>query len=217
MKAKFIVPLLCALPMMANAAIPYRVEQIKTPVADVPSGLDNESLARMRRFYIAGMYNMSLWQDYTNEHDVSIHGKDAGGFEVMAGVRIVDTFRTEINYAHNDAKWDEMSFQTDALMVNAIIDARIDNLYRPLRNQMIVPYVGLGAGLSWNSANDGIELDKKVTPVMSAMAGLAFEFNDIFALDLGYKYFYMFKPESNVMPELNPVAHQLRAGARISF
>ena len=132
-------------------------------------------------------------------------------------VRIVDTFRTEINYAHNDAKWDEMSFQTDALMINAIIDARIDNLYRPLRNQMIVPYVGLGAGISWNSANDGIELDKKITPVISAMAGLAFEFNDIFALDLGYKYFYMFKPESNVMPELNPVAHQLRAGARISF
>ena len=39
MKAKFIIPFLCALPMVANAAIPYRVEQVKMPDADAPAGL----------------------------------------------------------------------------------------------------------------------------------------------------------------------------------
>ncbi len=217
MKTKILISLLCTLPMMANASIPYRVEQIKTPEANTPSGLDGEALARTHRFYVGGMYNSSWWQDYTDEHNVSVQGKDASGYEIMAGVRVADTFRMELNYAHTDARWKELSFQTDAFMVNAIIDARIDNLYRPLRNQMIVPYVGLGAGLSWNSSNDGAELDKTMTPVLSAMAGFGIEFNDIFALDLGYRYFYMFKPESNVMPDLNPAAHQLRAGARISF
>lgn len=217
MKMKFIVPLLCALPMMANAAIPYRVEQVGTPATDVNSGNDNEALARMRRFYVGGMYNMSIWADYTNDQNISINGKDTNGFEIMAGIRVYDTFRLELDWTSTDAKWNELSFQTDAFMVNAIIDARIDSLYRTLRRQMIVPYVGVGAGLSWNSTNDDAELGKKMTPAVSAMAGFAIEFNDIFALDLGYKYFYMFRPEPDVMHDLNPAAHQFRAGARISF
>ena len=156
-------------------------------------------------------------QDYTNKHDNSIHGKDSGGFEIIAGMRIIDTVRTEVDYTHTDAQWDELSFKTDTFMINTIVDARVDSLYRTLRNQMIVPYVGLGIGLSWNSANDGTELNKKIAPAVSAMAGLGIEFNEMFAVDLGYKYFYMFNPEPNIMSDLNPVAHQLRAGARISF
>lgn len=217
MKAKFIIPFLCALPMMANAAIPYRVEQVKMPDADAPAGLDNEALARMRRFYVGGAYNFAMWQDYTDENDQSVTGKNTSGFDVMLGLRVYDTFRVELDYTHTDAKWQELNFQTDSFMVNAILDARIDNIYRLFRTQMIVPYVGVGAGLSWNKAGDGVSLDKKIAPSVAALAGFAIEFNDIFALDLGYKYFYMFKPEADVMPDLNPAAHQFRAGARISF
>ena len=51
----------------------------------------------------------------------------------------------------------------------------------------------------------------------SAMAGVSVEFNKIFALDFGYRYFYMFNPGTDIVSDLNPSAHQFRAGARISF
>ena len=87
MKAKFILPFLCALPMVANAAIPYRVEQIKTPAAEVPSGLDNEAYARTRRFYVGGMYNFAMWQNFTDDNDITISGQNSSSFEGVAGLR----------------------------------------------------------------------------------------------------------------------------------
>ena len=160
MKAKFILPILCALPMAANAAIPYRVEQIKMPVADTPSGIDNEAYARTRRFYVGGMYNFAMWQNFTDDNDVSINGKNSNNFEGFAGLRIYDTIRMELNYLRMNAKWNDLSLTGDTFMLNAIWDARIDNIYRIFRSQMIVPYVGVGAGLSWNSADDGATLNK---------------------------------------------------------
>lgn len=217
MKAKFILPFLCTLPMVANAAIPYRVEQIKTPVAEMPSGLDNEAYARMRRFYVGGMYNFAMWQNFTDDQDVSINGKNSNSFEGFAGLRIYDTFRMELNYLRTDAKYNDLSLTGDTFFVNAIFDARIDNIYRIFRSQMIVPYVGAGAGLSWNSADDGVSLDKKISPVAAALAGISVEFSSIFALDFGYRYFYMFEPGTDVIKKLNPSSHQFRVGARISF
>lgn len=52
---------------------------------------------------------------------------------------------------------------------------------------------------------------------MSAMAGISIEFNDIFALDFGYKYLYMFDGDTNIVADFAPTAHQFRAGARIHF
>lgn len=217
MKAKFILPFLCALPMVANAAIPYRVEQIKTPAAEVPSGLDNEAYARTRRFYVGGMYNFAMWQNFTDDNDITISGKNSSSFEGVAGLRIYDTFRMELNYLRTNAEYDALSLTGDTFFVNAIWDARIDNIYRIFRSQMIVPYVGAGAGLSWNSADDGVSLDKKISPVAAALAGISVEFSSIFALDFGYRYFYMFEPGTDVIEKLNPSSHQFRVGARVSF
>ena len=217
MKAKFILPILCALPMVANAAIPYRVEQIKMPVADTPSGIDNEAYARTRRFYVGGMYNFAMWQNFTDDNDVSINGKNSNNFEGFAGLRIYDTFRMELNYLRMNAKWNDLSLTGDTFMLNAIWDARIDNIYRIFRSQMIVPYVGVGAGLSWNSADDGATLNKKISPAAAALAGISVEFSSIFALDFGYRYFYMFEPGTDTVEKLNPAAHQFRVGARVSF
>lgn len=217
MKAKFILPFLCALPMVANAAIPYRVEQIKTPAAEVPSGLDNEAYARTRRFYVGGMYNFAMWQNFTDDNDISINGKNSSSFEGVAGLRIYDTFRMELNYLRTNAEYNALSLTGDTFFVNAIWDARIDNIYRIFRSQMIVPYVGAGAGLSWNSADDGVSLDKKISPVAAALAGISVEFSSIFALDFGYRYFYMFEPGTDVIEKLNPSSHQFRVGARVSF
>lgn len=217
MKAQFILPVLLTLPMVANAAIPYRAEQIKMPAPETPSGIDNEAFARMRRFYIGGMYNFSMWQNYTDDNNLSISGKNTSSFEGFAGVRIYDTFRMELNYLRTDVKYNDLSLSGDTFFVNAIFDARIDNIYRIFRSQMIVPYVGVGAGLSWNSGNDGLSLQDKISPVAAALAGISVEFSSIFALDFGYRYFYMFEPGTDIIEKLNPSSHQFRVGARISF
>lgn len=217
MKAKFILPILCTLPMMANAAIPYRVEQLKMPPANTPSGIDNEAYARTRRFYLGGMYNFAMWQDYTDNTNTSISGKTSDSFEAFAGLRIYDTFRMELNYIRTNAEWNALKLTGDTFMLNAIIDARLDSIYRIFRSQMIVPYIGVGAGLSWNSSDDDVTLDNKISPAAAALAGFGIEFSSIFALDFGYRYFYMFNPDVNTIKNLNPAAHQFRVGARISF
>ncbi len=211
MNFKFLLPVLFVVPAVADAAIPYRVEQLKMPTPQ------NEDLSDLNRFYIGGAYNFSMWSDYTDDTDVSIAGKNTSSFEVMAGLRIYDTFRIEANYLRTTADWNAFSFTGDTFFINAVWDARIDSMYRLFRTQMLVPYVGFGAGLSWNSADDGVHLDNKIAPAVAALAGVSVEFNKIFALDFGYRYFYMFNPGVDVVSDLNPAAHQFRAGARISF
>ncbi len=211
MKTKILLSLICMMPLVANASLPYRVEQVKMPVGD------NETYASEHRFYIGGGYNFSMWQDFTDEQNISITGKKSSGFEGVLGVRITDIFRLEANYVHTDAKWNQFSYSADMAMLNMIIDARQNSIYNLFHSQMLIPYVGIGAGASWNSANDGVRLDAKISPVISALAGISIEFNPMFALDLGYRYLYMFDPETNMVSDFNPSAHQFRAGARISF
>lgn len=210
MNIKFLLPILCLLPSVAGAAIPYRVEQLKMPA---PA----EDFSDINRFYIGGAYNFAMWQNYTDEDNISVNGENTSCFEFMAGYRIYDTFRMELNYLRTDAQYNAFSFSGHTFFVNAIWDARIDSMYRLFRSQMLVPYVGVGGGLSWNSADDGVHLDNKIAPVAAAMAGVSVEFNKIFALDFGYRYFYMFNPGADIMSNFNPSAHQFRAGARISF
>lgn len=217
MKAKFILPIICTLPMVANAAIPYRVEQLKMPQTETSSGIDNEAYARTHRFYIGGMYNFAMWQNYTDDTNTSISGKNSDTFEAFAGLRVYDTFRIELNYLRTNAEWNALKLTGDTFMLNAILDARIDSIYRIFRSQMIVPYIGVGAGLSWNSSDDDVTLDNKISPAAAALAGFGIEFSSIFALDFGYRYFYMFKPGVDTVAGLNPTAHQFRVGARISF
>ena len=210
MNTKILLPMLCLLPSVAGAAIPYRVEQLKMPA---PA----EDFSDINRFYIGGAYNFAMWQNYTDEDNVSVNGENTSSFEFMAGYRIYDTFRMELNYLRTDAQYNAFSFSGDTFFVNAIWDARIDSMYRLFRSQMLVPYVGVGGGLSWNSADDGVHLDNKIAPVAAVMAGVSVEFNKIFALDFGYRYFYMFNPGTDIVSDLNPSSHQFRAGARIGF
>lgn len=215
MKAKILFTALCLMPMMAGAAIPYRVEQVRMPAPETPTGEDSSAFARMHRFYIGGGYNYSMWQNVADDV-LTINGKNTSGFEAVAGIRITDTFRIEANYARTDAKWKDLSFTGDTAFVNAIVDARIGNLYRPFREQMLVPYVGAGAGLSWNSSDDAT-LDDKISPVAAALAGIAVEFGEYFTIDFGYRYVYMFGPKNDIIDGFNASAHQFRAGVRVNF
>lgn len=210
MKAKILLSLLLLSPVVANAGIPYRVEQLKMPG-------ESEDFSDINRFYIGGAYNFSMWQNYTDEQDTTINGENSSNFEAMAGFRIYDTFRVEANYIRTTADWNALSFTGDTVFVNAIWDARIDSMYRLFRTQMLVPYVGFGGGLSWNNTDDGLRLEHKISPVAAVLAGIGVEFNKIFALDFGYRYFYMFNPGTDLVADLNPSAHQFRIGARISF
>jgi len=216
MKAKILFGALCLVTSVANAAIPYRVEQVKMPAPQTPTGLDDEALARKHRFYIGGAYNFAMWQNYTDENNVHVDGKNSSGFEAYAGIRLYDTFRIEGNYIHTAAKYNAFELTSDVAMVNAIFDARIDNIYRLFRTQRLVPYVGLGAGVSFNNGDD-VHIDNKMTPVAAALAGVGVELGEQFALDFGYRYFYMFTPKFDVISDLAPASHQFRVGARVNF
>jgi hypothetical protein len=224
MKNKILVSLLCLLPMAANAAIPYRVEQTKSPVNFEPgSGNDDEALARERRFYVGGAYDFSLWNDRADSTAArEIKGKNTSSFEAMAGVRVYDTFRIEANYVAAKAQWDEpasgqnLKLSGDMILLNAVFDARIDSLYRPFRRQRIVPYVGAGLGVSMSRAENATIKNKNI-PVAAASAGIGIEFGSRFTIDLGYRYMYVFAPKFDVFEDLNPIAHQFRGGVRFNF
>ena len=216
MKTKLLIGALCLIATSANASIPYRVRQVVTPPVEDPEGYDSEAFARDHRFYVGGMYNFSMWQSYTDENDVYKEGKNTSSFDVVAGLRIYDIFRLEANYTRTNAKWDDLSLTGNTVLLNAIVDARIDSMYRLFRSQHLVPYVGVGAGLSGNEV-DGAKIDDKISPVVSVMAGLGIELGEYFTIDAGYRYMYMFSPKFDVINDLNPMAHQFRIGARINF
>ena len=165
---------------------------------------------------IKGVSNINSIK-YTDDNDVEISGKHSQSYEILTGLRVSDTFRLELDYTHTKAIWNQMSFDGETFLLNAIIDARIDSIYRILRNQMIMPYVGIGAGASWNTGKNTTNIDIKVSPVVAAMAGISIEFNPHFALDFGYRYLYMFNQKNNIVDDLNATAHQFRVGARVGF
>lgn len=210
MKRKILFALLCLLPMVAKAEISYRVEQ-----NELISSEQKPMFASDYLFYVGGMYNFSMWDNGADD-SIMIKGEDTSGYDVVAGIRLCDVFRLEADYLHTSAKWNAFEMTGEMAMINAAIDARIESLYRVLYKQSIVPYIGIGGGVSWNSSGD-VEIEKEITPVATVMAGLGIELGKNFTLDFGYRYLYMFSPKFNVISDFAPVAHQFRAGARINF
>lgn len=212
---QFLFALLALFPMTALGAIPYRVEQIRdTNVGH--TGNDNQSFARDHRFYIGAAYDFSMWGN-GDDGKMHINGKNTSAFDISAGFRPCDTMRIEANYTHTNAKWNAFSMDGGTAFINALVDARIDSLYRIFRKQTLVPYVGIGGGLSWNSADDGVHIDHKISPVAAALAGITVEMGEWFAVDFGYRYFYMFTPHFDIISDYAPTAHQFRAGIRVNF
>ena len=201
------------MPMLANAELIYRVEQEQFAQTET----SNQTLAQQRRFYIGGYYDFNMWNDFTDSNNYVLKGDDTSSFDIVAGIRLYDIFRIEANYIKTDAKYDAFAIDGNTFMLNAIFDARIDNPYRIFKSQMLVPYVGFGAGASWNKADNGIDLKSKISPALSGIAGISVEFNSIFALDFGYKYMYLMDTDTDAITDFAPNAHQFRAGARIHF
>ncbi len=207
---KLLILLFCLAPVMANADMTYRVQ--KTWEGD---DANREAFASKHRFYAGGMYNLSLWQNHTSEN-MTADGKSASGFDVLLGVRLFDTFRIEADYFNTRAKWDVFSINTNTAFLNAIVDARIDSLYRMFYKQKLVPYVGAGVGATWVSGAD-VDVKSETVASFAVMAGLGVELGERFTLDLGYRYVYMLKPGVGVMRDLAPNANQFRVGARVNF
>ena len=216
MKTKLVIGALCFITMSANAAIPYRVEQVVMPAPQIIDGNDDQALTREHRFYVGAMYDFSMWQSYTDKSDVRVDGKNTSTFDIVAGMRIYDTFRLEANYTRTIAKFDDVKLTGNTLFLNGIIDARFDSLYRLFREQHLVPYVGAGIGLSGNKVHNA-KMDDKLSPVAAVMAGLGIEFGEYFAIDAGYRYMYMFTPKFDFIKDLAPTAHQFRVGVRLNF
>lgn len=211
---RFLICLLCLLPMTAQAKIIYRTQQ----TGSVPSAATVESkdtFAARHRFYVGAMYDFSMWQNYADGEDI-VKGKNESGFDGLVGFRLSDIFRIEADYMYNRAKWSSFSMNTHTVFFNTIVDARLDSLYRLFYKQKLVPYVGAGAGLTFFDSRD-LEFKNDANVSLAAMAGLGIELGEHFALDFGYRYVYMFKPNVDVAPKLSLSAHQLRFGARINF
>ena len=207
---KLLICLFCFMPMMASASITYRVQ--KTWEGEDTT---REAYASKHRFYAGGMYNFSMWQNYTSE-DLTADGKDTSGFDVLLGVRLFDTFRIEADYLTTRAKWNIFSVNTNSAFLNAIVDARIDSLYRMFYKQKIIPYIGAGIGATWTSGVD-VNVESDTVASFTVLAGLGIEFGERFTLDVGYRYLYMLKPGIEGIHDLAPNANQLRIGARINF
>ncbi len=215
-KTKIMACLMALMPIAGNAAILYRVEQVNMPTDTSENQFnDSQAFARRHRFYVGGMYNFSMWADDV-DNDIRAKGKHTSSYEAVAGIRLFDVFRLEANYIHTDAKWDLFSLTGDGAMINAIVDTRIDSLYRVFYTQRIVPYVGGGMGMSWNTAKN-VDIKDSVSPMIGAMAGIGIELGENFTLDFGYRYLYMFAPKFSGMDNMAPIAHQLRAGVRVNF
>ena len=206
---KFLICLLCVLPMHAGATVLYRVQQDGSPTDSI---VNNNTFASRHRLYVGGMYDLSMWQ-----MDNGISGKTTSGFDVVAGFRVCDTFRIEADYMNTRAKWRDFGLKTNTAFINALIDARIDNLYRLVYRQKLVPYVGAGVGMTWIDGDDNMIIKNDTVASLAALAGFGIELGEYFTLDLGYRYVYMFKPNIDVLPDLRPRAHQFRAGVRINF
>ena len=213
---KFLLMGLCMVPTVANADMIYRVEQTSRPVIIPGDGVDSRSFARRHRFYVGGMYNFAVWDSFTDDADVYFGGKNTSSFEVLAGIRPYDIFRLELNYINNRPRWSEMSVTGHTAMLNALIDARINNLYRLFYHQRLVPYIGVGAGAMWMRSDD-VALGRRVVPAVAAMAGIGAELGEYFTLDFGYRYFYAMTPEFSNVSDLTPTSHQFRVGARVNF
>ncbi len=216
MNWKYLFSAVLLMPTIASAAIPYRVEQAQYKSADAMAANYNREFADRYPFYVAAAYNFSMWDNYTDKNNVVATGKNTSSFDVSVGYRVYDTFRVELKYIHTDAEWDAFSLTGNGGMINAIFDARIDSMYRLFHSQHIVPYVGVGAGMTWTHEHN-VNAHNTANPMIAAMAGVSFEFGGWWAFDLGYKYVFMFSPEFDVIDDLNPTAHQFRAGARFSF
>ena len=209
---KLLVCLFCLVPFVANADITYRVQKTwKGEGADAT----REAYASKHRFYVGGMYDFSMWQDYTSD-TMTADGKDTSGFDVMLGIRLFDTFRIEADYFNARAKWSGFSIDTNTVFLNMIVDARIDSLYRMFYKQKLIPYIGAGVGATWTSGKD-VTVESDTVASFAAMAGLGIELGERFTLDLGYRYVYMLKPGIQGIRDLAPNANQVRIGARINF
>ena len=94
MRTKLLFTLLCVLvPAISNAEIIYRVEQIDMPQTEPVSSNNRHALSNI--YYIGASYNYTMWQDYTTDTNVYLDGKNTSSFDIVAGLRLYDTFRIE--------------------------------------------------------------------------------------------------------------------------
>ena len=190
----------------AYSRVTHRVARTGMPGPEFPT------LAQERPFYVQAGYVGSSWAD---------GGRFTHSGEFAFGMRTTDNMRVELNYIYTMAEYGAFDLTGHTVMLNAIMDGRIDGQLRWLHRQWFVPYVGVGAGISHNSiSGPGTDLLRDIAPVVAIMTGFSIEFTDALALDIGYRYMYMIRPGIEIGgtdTRINPNAHQIRAGLRMHF
>lgn len=155
---------------------------------------------------ISGNINVD-YDDGVYAFDEDYKAKEFFGGSFAYGVKLSD-FRVELEgNAYSRAKFKKLpdvSAKTTSLFANGYYDIQTNSLF--------TPYVTVGLGYSRISV-DG---DSDASLGLKAGIGVAWEINDNFALDVGYRY-NDFGTYSEEFVDASLSGHELSLGARVSF
>ena len=187
---KILLPLVAGLCAVESAQAVDLRQYVSLKITDVVSGNLNVD-------YDDGVYAF----------DKDFDTKEFFGGNLAYGVKLSD-FRIELEgNMYSNIKFKKLAGtngKTNSLFVNGYYDIQTNSLF--------TPYVTLGLGYSRLSF-DG---DSDVSLGLKAGVGVAWEINDIFALDIGYRY-NDFGTYSEDDGDASLSGHELTLGARISF
>lgn len=192
---KILLPLVAGLAAIESAQAVDLRQYVSLKISDVLSGtFDTE-------------YNNGI--QWVHE---DFKTKEFWGGSLAYGVKLAN-FRVELEAnAYSNAKLKHTSgvnVQNKSLFVNGYYDIQTNSLF--------VPYIGMGFGYNRISVNEpGWPDEDSATLAIKAAFGVAWQINDIFALDMGYRYNYFGNISENDY-DTDLSGHELTLGARFSF
>jgi opacity protein-like surface antigen len=146
-----------------------------------------------------------------NVDTYNLRTKEFFGASVAYGVKLAD-FRVELEgnkYSKADVKrWGNTWIQNTSLFVNGYYDIQTNSLF--------TPYLGLGLGYNRIELNHNHKSDVNASMGLKAGFGVAWEINQNFALDIGYRYNY-FGTYSEDDVDASLYGSEIMLGARIQF
>lgn len=191
---KILLPLIAGSVAIGSAHAVDLRQYVSLKVADVVSG-------NMNIDYDDGIFTF-------NENHKA---KEFFGGSLAYGVKLSD-FRVELEAnIYSKAKFRGMGalgVNNTSLFVNAYYDLRT--------NSPFVPYVGAGLGYNRINISEPGYDDTDASLGIKANIGVLWEINDMFGLDIGYRYNH-FGTFSDPDVDVEISGHELALGARISF
>ncbi len=240
---------------MKKILLPVILSIVATPAIAVPRVQAQTARDRYDyTFYVGASYVYSMLSgdslytesEFAGNSGVRISNQGTSNFDVSMGVSVINNLRLELSYVSSGGKnlsiYEPLSnetyvgkFESDILFANIYLDGLFREYYQSFEDQILVPYIGIGAGYAWNkldgvggvTVNSGLSDDQSFA--FNAMAGFGVSLNKYMMLDLGYRLVMMDKVDITIdttdpigvgtvtIKDFRPMFHQVRAGMRLMF